>query len=186
MLVCDAVSKPFPQPIFDAVAQTSHETFEGRTARQKYLVRQQPGRCTIKQDAGLLGAGPAQGIEPPAQPETDGGIAPIAETVSRSYLCRVFPSLVSTAIARQLIKIRELQLSCEGLHDRVRHLHWVFEKRAEKAGGGELKRKAQPIVIATLDSNYRVIRVIQMEIAQSTHRRSDRQRIDRMWCVVRK
>jgi hypothetical protein len=52
------------------------------------------------------------------------------------------------------------------LYDRVRHIHWVFEKSAKKAGGGELKRKAQPIVIASLDTNYRVIRVIQMEIAR--------------------
>jgi len=65
-----------------------------------------------------------------------------------------------------LIELRDLQLPNERLQYRAWYLQRVFEKSAEKAGGGKLQRKAQPVVVATLDTDYRVVSVIEMEIAR--------------------
>ena len=50
----------------------------------------------------------------------------------------MFPSLVCAAIVRQLIELRDPQLPNERLQYRAWHLQRVFEKSAEKAGGGKL------------------------------------------------
>lgn len=129
-------------------------------------MRQQPGGCAIEEDARPLGAGPTQGIEPPTQSETDPRVGPLAEAVSQPDLRRVLPALVRAAIARQLIEIRHLQLSDEGLEHRIGYRQRVFEEGAEKAGGSELQRKAQPVVVATLGADSGVISIVQMEKAR--------------------
>lgn len=78
----------------------------------------------------------------------------------------MFPALVRAAIAGQLIEIRNLQLPDEGLQHRIGHRQRVFEEGAEKAGGGELQRKAQPVVVATLGADSGVVGVVQMEKAR--------------------
>lgn len=75
------------------------------------------------------------------------------------------PALVGMAIAGQLIEMADLQLTDERLQHRIRHVQRVFEKGAEKAGGGELQRKAQPVMAPALGANHGMIRVIQLKIA---------------------
>ena len=125
-----------------------------------------PGAHDAKQDARLLGAGPAQGIEPPAQTETDSGVDPIAETVSRPDLRRVFPSLVCAAIVGQLIKLCNLQLPNERLQYRTWYLQRVFEERTEKSHGGQLQGVAKTGEVPTLEVNPFQIVVVQVKIAR--------------------
>jgi hypothetical protein len=65
-----------------------------------------------------------------------------------------------------VIEIRDPQLPDEGLQHRIGHRQRVFEKGAEKAGGGKLQGKAQPIVIATLGIDSGVVSIVQMEKAR--------------------
>ena len=103
-------------------------------------MRQQPRRGPIEEAARPLGAGPTQGIEPPAQAETDSGVAPIAETVARPDLRCAFPTLLCAPIAGQSVDIADAQLSEERLEHSRRHVGRVFEKNAEKTRRGELQR----------------------------------------------
>ena len=78
----------------------------------------------------------------------------------------MFPALVCAAIAGQLIKVRDPQLPNDCFQHCVWHIHRVFEKSAEKAGGGELQRETQPVMVATIDTDHGVVSVIQMEKAR--------------------
>ena len=77
----------------------------------------------------------------------------------------MLPALGCAAIEGKLSEIADPQLSSEGLQDHAWHIHRVIEKSSEKANGGKLKCKAQPIMGAPLLPDHRVVSLIEMEIA---------------------
>ena len=156
-----------PKPGARTIADSADQALEHRDARQQHLVGDQPGGRAIDQRGGSIITAPAQGVEPPRQPETRHRVvAKVREAAMR-------PDKREVPYASAPLKIRmhaggglKVQLFDHDRQHRRRDLRGRNGKCAQKSDARQHYGKAKPIVVAAQRSNEVAIGLVQMEISR--------------------
>ena len=120
----------------------------------------------IEQHAGAVGACPAQSAQPAAKAELDAALRELAVAVAGADFGRVTPALFALAVGKHTGRIGYAELDCEGAQNRIGHRRRVFQERAQKTHGRQLKRIAQAAAVAPFARDPPAVIVVKVEVTR--------------------
>ena len=127
-----------PQAAVGTDTDPGNGPFEHARPRQQHLVRHQPGRCLVKQDARPVGSGPAQRIEPAQKLPTPGSIGKRPIAIAFPNFHGMVAAPLADCIATKVPGARNAKLSCQYPDNADWRFGWIVEKSAEESHRAEL------------------------------------------------
>lgn len=127
-------------------------------------MRHEPCCGALEKYTRPVGAGPAQGVEPPRQTKGDQRFREFDVAIGSADFRCVLPALLAGAVGVCLVQRLDAQLLGQRPQHGLRHCQRVFQKRAQVAHRRELDGEAQPIMRTALRCDQRMIGIVQVKI----------------------
>src|SRR5260370_4089915 len=125
----------------------------------------QPCSRPLKQHAWPIGSCPAQRIKPAGKTEGCPLLGDFYITVSTADLRCMKPALFAGPVSQPAFPNVHAQLFSQRVKYHRWHSHRIVKKSAEVADRAELHGEAEPVVVAALLCDHRMIGIVQMKVA---------------------
>ena len=138
---------------------------QSRHSWQQYFVRNQPRGCPVEQNAGPIGASPAERIQPAIETKLDTTIAEMVESAMAPYFgSMIAAGLIFGAVIQEAAHLADIELPRNIVQNASRHIAEIFKEGSQKTGGAQLDRETEPAVIAAVGIDDTAVIVIQKKV----------------------